>query len=64
MVLRHKLVEIFGLADSDGPFTIAVDGFECGETGAAFVDRHSLGNIVLRDRFLKETPGWILSKGA
>jgi len=49
MVLLHEVVEIFGLADPDGRFTIGIDGFERSEIGAAFVDGHRLGNIVLRD---------------
>jgi hypothetical protein len=57
MVLLDKIVEIFRLADPDGRFTIIIDGFECGEIGAAFVDGHRLGHAILGDRFLKVTPG-------
>jgi len=52
-----KIVEIFGLTDLDGRFPIIIDGFECGEIGAAFVDGHCLGHAILGDRFLKVTPG-------
>jgi hypothetical protein len=54
MVLLDKVVEIFGLADLDGRFTIIIDGFECGEIGAAFVDGHHLGHAILGYRFLKK----------
>jgi len=57
MVLLDKVVEVFGLPDLDGRFTIIIDGFECGEIGAAFVYGHRLGNAILGDRFLKVTPG-------
>jgi hypothetical protein len=43
--------------DPDGRFTIIIEGFECGEIGAAFVDGHGLGRAILGDRFLKVTPG-------
>ena len=33
MVLLDKIVEIFGLTDLDGRFTIIIDGFDCGEIG-------------------------------
>ncbi|SOE68322.1 hypothetical protein SAMN05446635_3273 [Burkholderia sp. OK233] len=57
MVLLDEVVEIFGLADLDGRFTIMIDGFECSEIGAAFVDSHGLGHAILGYRFLKVTPG-------
>ena len=57
MVLLDQIIEIFGLADLDGRFTIGIDGFECGEIGAAFVDGHRLRHAILGDQFLKVTPG-------
>ena len=57
MVLVDKVVEIFGPADLDERFTIIIDGFECGEMGATFVDGHLLRHAILGDRFLKVTPG-------
>lgn len=58
MVLFDKIVEIFGLADLDGRFTIIIDGFECSEIGAAFADGHRLGHAIVGDRFLRVTlPG-------
>jgi hypothetical protein len=57
MVLLDQVVEIFRLADPDGRFTIGIDRFERGEIGAAFVDGHRLGRIILGDRFFKVTPG-------
>jgi len=57
MVLLDKVVEIFGLADPDGRFTIIIDGFECGQIGAAFVNDHRIWYAILDDRFLKITPG-------
>jgi len=57
MVLLDEVVQIFGLADLDGRFTIGIDGFERSEIGAAFVYRHRLGDTILSDRFLKVTPG-------
>jgi hypothetical protein len=57
MVLLDKVVEIFGPPDLDGRFTIIIDGFECGEIGAAFVYGHRLGNAILGHRFFKVTPG-------
>ena len=57
MVLFDQVIEIFGLADLDGRFTIGIDLFERGEIGAAFVDGHRLGHAILGDRFLKVTPG-------
>jgi len=56
MVLLDEIVEILGLADPDGRFAISIDGIERSEIGTAFVDRHYLGNAVMSDRFLKETP--------
>src|SRR6266851_3274415 len=57
MVLSDEVVEIFGLADLDGRFTIGINGFERSEIGAALVDGHRFGNTILSDRFLKEMPG-------
>jgi hypothetical protein len=54
MVLLDQIIEIFGLADLDGRFTIGIDRFERGEIGAAFVDGYRLGYTVLGDRFLKQ----------
>ena len=56
MVLLDHVIEISGLADLDGRFTIGIDGFERGEIGAAFVDGHRFGHAILGDRFLKVTP--------
>ena len=49
MVLLDEVVEIFGLSDLDGRFTIRIDRFERGEIGAAFVDGYRLGYTVLGD---------------
>jgi hypothetical protein len=57
MVLLDKVVEIFGLEDPDGRFTIIIDGFECGQIGAAFVNGHRIWYAILDDRFLKITSG-------
>jgi hypothetical protein len=35
MVLFDQVIEIFGLADFDGRFTIGIDRFERGRIGAA-----------------------------
>jgi hypothetical protein len=35
MVLLDQVIEIFGLTDLDGRFTIGIDRFERGEIGAA-----------------------------
>jgi hypothetical protein len=61
MVLLDRVIEIFGLADLDGRFTIGIDGFEHGEIAAAFVDSPRLGHAILGDRFLKVTPGCSLA---
>src|SRR5258707_5682234 len=51
MVPPDKVVEIFGLAYLDGRFAIVIDGFECGDIGAAFVDGHRLGQAIFEHRF-------------
>jgi hypothetical protein len=56
-VLLDQVIEIFGLADLDGRFTMGIYRFERGEIGAAFVDGHRLGHTILGDRFLKVMPG-------
>jgi hypothetical protein len=38
MVLLDEVVEIIGLTNPDGRFTIGIDGFERSEIGAALVD--------------------------
>lgn len=48
-VLLDEVIEIFRLADLDGRFAIAIDRFECGKIGAAFVDSHCLGHAILGD---------------
>lgn len=53
MALFDKIVEIFGLADPDGRFTIIIDGFECGEIGTAFVDGRRLGHAFWAIDFSK-----------
>jgi hypothetical protein len=63
MVLLHKVVEIFGLADTDWRFTIGIDGFECSESGAAFVDGYSLGTSFCEIDFLKKRRAAALSHG-
>ncbi len=57
MVLLDQVIEIFGLADPDGHFTIGIDRLECGEIGATFVDGYRLGHAIAGNRFLKVTPG-------
>jgi hypothetical protein len=57
MVLLNQIIEIFALTDLDGRFTTAIDRFERGAIGAAFVDGYRLWYSVLSDRFLKVTPG-------
>jgi hypothetical protein len=57
MVLLDEVIEIFGLADLDGRFTIGIDRVERGEIGATLVDGYRLGYVVPGDRFLKVTSG-------
>ena len=54
MILFEKVVEIFGLADLDGRFTIIIDGFECGEIGAAYVDARRRGHLIPGNRCHKQ----------
>ena len=53
MVLLDQIVEIFGLADLDGRFTIGIDRFERGEIGTAFVDGHVSGTLFWAIDFSK-----------
>jgi hypothetical protein len=57
MILLNQIIEIFGLTDLDGRLTNAIDRFERGEIGTAFVDGYRLWYSVVSDRFLKVTPG-------
>jgi len=57
MVLLDEIVEIRGMADLYGCFTIIIDGFERGEIGTVFVDGHRFGRTILGDRFLEVTRG-------
>jgi hypothetical protein len=43
MVLLDQVIEVFGLMDRG----MGIDRFERGEIGAAFVDRHHPGHIIL-----------------
>lgn len=47
MILLHEIVEIFGLTDLDRRFAIGIDGFDCGEIGATFVDGHCVGHVAI-----------------
>lgn len=60
MVLFHDIVEILGLADPDGRFTIGVHGVQPGQIGTTPVDGYGVGGAILINGLLEVPSGRFL----